>query len=70
MARLGEPTFAAGPGNAHRIYGQAIVFDGDRDSVLAANAVQLISDYTTCELLDTSRWTKNLQDAEAYVLDF
>jgi hypothetical protein len=49
--------------------GQAIVFDGDRDSVLAPNAVQLISDYTT-----VSFWIRvddiNITDAEAYILDF
>lgn len=49
--------------------GQAIVFDGDMDSVLAANAVQLISDYTT-----VSFWIRvdgqSLDDPEAYVLDF
>ena len=66
----GNPTFAAGPGNAPAgSTGLAIVFDGDQDSVLAANAVQLISDYTT-----VSFWIRvdgqNLQDAEAYVLDF
>ncbi|MCB0592843.1 MAG: T9SS type A sorting domain-containing protein [Lewinellaceae bacterium] len=66
----GNPTFAAGPGNAPAgSTGQAIVFDGDRDSVLAPNAVQLISDYTS-----VSFWIRvdgqNLQDAEAYILDF
>jgi len=49
--------------------GRAIKFDGDRDSVLANNAVQLISDYTT-----VSFWIRvdstNTADAEAYVLDF
>ncbi len=49
--------------------GQAIRFDGDQDSVLAANAVQLLSDYTT-----VSFWIRvdnvNTQDAEAYVMDF
>ena len=66
----GNPTFAPGPSNAPAgSTGMAIVFDGDQDSVLAANAVQLISDYTT-----VSFWIRvdgqNIQDAEAYVLDF
>ncbi|GJM35199.1 MAG: hypothetical protein DHS20C18_42000 [Saprospiraceae bacterium] len=63
----GNPTFEDvthpnGTGN------QAIVFDGDQDSVLAANAVQLISDFTT-----VSFWIRVDQvtvDAEAYVMDF
>lgn len=49
--------------------GMAIIFDGDQDSVLAPNAVQLISDFAT-----VSFWIKvngqSLQDAEAYILDF
>jgi chitodextrinase len=49
--------------------GMAIVFDGDQDSVLAPNAAQLISDYTT-----VSFWIRvdgqNFQDPEAYILDF
>ena len=49
--------------------GQAIVFDGVQDSVLAPNAPQLISDYTT-----VSFWVRvdsiNLSDAESYILDF
>ena len=49
--------------------GQNIKFDGDQDSVLAPNAVQLISDYTT-----VSFWIRvdgiNPADAEAYILDF
>ncbi|MBK8505932.1 MAG: fibronectin type III domain-containing protein [Saprospiraceae bacterium] len=49
--------------------GMAIKFDGDQDSVLAPNAVQLISDFAT-----VSFWIRvdgqSLQDAEAYVLDF
>ncbi len=48
---------------------QNIKFDGQSDSVLVPNAVQLISDYTT-----VSFWIRvdgqNLADAEAYVLDF
>jgi hypothetical protein len=49
--------------------GLAIVFDGQQDSVLAPNAVQLISDYATVGF-----WIRvdgqNFADAEAYVLDF
>jgi hypothetical protein len=49
--------------------GQNIKFDGMQDSVLVPNAVQLISDYTTIAF-----WIRvddqNLQDAEAYVIDF
>jgi hypothetical protein len=45
------------------------VFDGDADSVVCANAVQLISDYAT-----VSFWIRvdgqNLADAEAYLLSF
>jgi len=63
----GNPTFET-PNHAH---GGAfnIRFDGVQDSVLAPNAVQLISDFTT-----VSFWIRvddrNLADAEAYVLDF
>jgi len=46
-----------------------IKFDGVGDSIVAPNAVQLISDYTT-----VSFWIRvdgtNIADAEAYVLDF
>jgi chitodextrinase len=49
--------------------GQNIKFDGLQDSVLVPNAVQLISDFTT-----VSFWIRvdstNIQDAEAYVIDF
>ncbi|MCB0570400.1 MAG: fibronectin type III domain-containing protein [Phaeodactylibacter sp.] len=49
--------------------GMDIKFDGMQDSVLAPNAVQLLSDYTT-----VSFWIRvdgqNIMDAEAYVLDF
>ena len=63
----GNPTFESvthpnGTGN------QAIKFDGMQDSVLAANAVQLISDYTT-----VSFWIRPdavSADAESYVIDF
>ncbi|MBK9736634.1 MAG: T9SS type A sorting domain-containing protein [Saprospiraceae bacterium] len=48
---------------------QNIKFDGDKDSVFVANAVQLISDYTT-----VSFWIRvdnvNTADGEAYVIDF
>ncbi|MBL7782529.1 MAG: T9SS type A sorting domain-containing protein [Saprospiraceae bacterium] len=63
----GNPTFitADHPNGG----GQAIRFDGVGDSVLVPNAVQLISDYAT-----VSFWIRvddtNLQDAEAYVIDF
>jgi chitodextrinase len=44
-------------------------FDGDRDSILVPNAVQLLSDYTTLAF-----WIRvdavNLADAESYVIDF
>lgn len=47
----------------------AVKFDGQADSILVPNAVQLISDYTSL-----SFWIRvdaqNLQDAEAYILDF
>ncbi|MCC6410355.1 MAG: T9SS type A sorting domain-containing protein [Saprospiraceae bacterium] len=62
----GNPVFenATHPGG-----GQNIKFDGDQDSVLVPNAVQLISDYQT-----VSFWIRvddtNLADAEAYVMDF
>ncbi len=49
--------------------GMAIVFDGDGDSVIANNAVQLISDYAT-----VSFWIRvdgqNLSIPESYVIDF
>ncbi len=51
------------------IGGQNIKFDGDLDSVLVANAVHLISDYTT-----VSFWIRvdgqNAAVAEAYIMDF
>ena len=47
----------------------SVVFDGEGDSIVAPNAVHLISDYTTVGF-----WIRvdgqNLNDAEAYVLDF
>ncbi len=64
----GNPVFEP-VANRPNASGMALKFDGDRDSVLAANAVQLISDFTT-----VSFWIRvdgrNLSDAEAYVLDF
>ena len=61
----GNPTFVAHTGVA----GKAIKFDGDKDSVLVKNAVQLISDYATVGF-----WIRvdsvNLANAEAYVIDF
>ena len=63
----GDPTFEA---VTHPNGGaQNIKLDGVGDSIVAPNAVQLISDYTT-----VSFWIRvdevNLNDAEAYVLDF
>ncbi len=64
----GNPTFETVT-NRPNAAGMAIVFDGDADSVLAPNAVQLISDYAT-----VSFWVRvdgqNLADAEAYLIDF
>lgn len=61
----GDPVFSAGPGAT----GMALVFDGDGDSVFVPNAVQLISDFATVGF-----WIRvdgvNLNDPEAYVLDF
>lgn len=64
----GNPTFqvATHPLGAGK---QNIKFDGDKDSVLVKNAVQLISDYTTVNF-----WIRvdniTAKDAEAYVIDF
>jgi|GEM_PF-294617 len=48
---------------------QSVKFDGKADSILAPNAVQLISDYTSVAF-----WIRvdgqNVQDGEAYILDF
>ena len=64
----GNPVFEPAVGHANG-GGQNIKFDGDQDSVLAPNAVQLISDYTT-----VSFWIRpngiNPAYAESYVLDF
>jgi chitodextrinase len=63
----GNPTFE-NVTHSNGTSGQAIKFDGAQDSVLAPNAVQLISDYTT-----VSFWIRPdavSTDAEAYVLDF
>ena len=61
----GNPTFITRAGAT----GKAIRFDGNKDSVLVKNAVQLLSDYTTVGF-----WIRvdstNLADAEAYVIDF
>ena len=60
----GKPTFITHTGFS----GQAIKFNGG-DTVIAKNAVQLISDFTTF-----SFWIRvdstNLNDAEAYIIDF
>ena len=61
----GDPVFE----NAdHGFGGQAIVFDGMQDSVLAPNGPQLVSDYTTVAFW--IRVDEVTTDAEAYVLDF
>ena len=64
----GNPVFEAAVGHANG-GAQNIRFDGTGDSILAPNAVQLISDYTT-----VSFWIRvdstNIADAEAYVIDF
>lgn len=61
----GNPTFITRAGAS----GKAIKFDGDKDSVVVKNAVQLISNYVTI-----SFWIRvdgqNIADAEAYVIDF
>lgn len=62
----GNPVFETA---THAFGGQNIKFDGQQDSVLVPNAVQLISDYAT-----VSFWIRvdfnNIQDAEAYIIDF
>lgn len=64
----GNPTFITVQ-DRPQASGMAIKFDGMQDSVLAPNAVQLISDYTT-----VSFWIRvdgiNPTYAESYVLDF
>lgn len=64
----GNPTFEPAT-HGHAGGGLNIDFDGDQDSVLVPNAVQLISDYAT-----VSFWVRpddqNLADAESYILDF
>jgi hypothetical protein len=64
----GNPVFEP-VANRPNAAGMAIVFDGDADSVLVPNAVQLISDYATVGF-----WVRvdgqNLADAEAYIIDF
>lgn len=53
----------------HPLGGMNVKFDGNGDSILCPNAVQLLSEYTS-----VSFWIrvdgKNLADAEAYVMDF
>ncbi|MCB9049735.1 MAG: hypothetical protein H6556_09905 [Lewinellaceae bacterium] len=65
----GDPVFETSTHSPSHGGGMNIKFDGMQDSVLAPNAVQLLSDYTT-----VSFWIRvdgtNPQDAEAYVLDF
>ncbi len=64
----GNPVFESATDHANG-GNQDLKFDGDRDSVLVPNAVQLISDYTTVGF-----WIRidslNPLDAEAYILDF
>jgi chitodextrinase len=64
----GNPTFQPVT-NRPNAAGMSVVFDGEGDSIVAPNAVHLISDYTTVGF-----WIRvdgqNLNDAEAYVLDF
>jgi len=64
----GNPVFEAST-HPQSNSGQNIKFDGDRDSVLVANAVHLISDFTT-----VSFWIRvdgtNPAVSEAYVMDF
>ncbi len=64
----GNPTFEPVT-NRPNAAGMDIVFDGDQDSVLCPNAVQLISDYATVGF-----WIRldgqNLMDAEAYIMSF
>jgi hypothetical protein len=60
----GNPTFVTRTGAT----GKAIRFDGNKDSVLVKNAVQLLSDFTT-----VSFWIRvdaKSTDPEAYVIDF
>ena len=61
----GNPTFVVHTGLA----GKALKFDGNGDSVLVKNAVQLISDFATVGF-----WIRvdsvNIANAEAYVIDF
>ncbi|GAB4487939.1 MAG: hypothetical protein OHK0019_03590 [Saprospiraceae bacterium] len=64
----GNPVFEAVVGHANG-GAKNIKFDGQGDTILAPNAVQLISDFTT-----VSFWIRvdgtNISDAEAYVIDF
>jgi hypothetical protein len=62
----GDPIFEAA---THPLGGTNIKFDGEQDSILAPNGVQLLSDFTS-----VSFWIRvdsvNTDDAESYVLDF
>ncbi|GLR17139.1 LamG-like jellyroll fold domain-containing protein [Portibacter lacus] len=62
----GDPIFEEA---THPLGGTNIKFDGDQDSILVPNGVQLLSDYTSI-----SMWIRvdsvNLDDAESYILDF
>ncbi len=64
----GNPIFETST-HANSAGGMNIKFDGNGDSILVTNAVQLISDFAT-----VSFWIrvdgKNVADAEAYVIDF
>ena len=61
----GNPTFITHTG----FTGKALKFDGDKDSVIVRNAIQLISDYTSVGF-----WIRvdsvNTANAESYIIDF
>nr|HPN70356.1 T9SS type A sorting domain-containing protein [Saprospiraceae bacterium] len=62
----GNPVFET---STHSGGGMCLKFDGNGDSVLVANSVQMLSDFTS-----VSFWIRvdgtNLADAESYVIDF
>ena len=62
----GNPVFES---STHSDGGMCLKFDGNGDSVLVANSVQMLSDFTS-----VSFWIRvdgtNLADAESYVIDF
>ncbi len=62
----GNPIFEEA---THPLGGTNIKFDGDQDSILVPNGVQLLSEYTSI-----SFWIRvdsiNIQDAESYIIDF